>query len=63
MLSLDRDKASDDPIVKNTTTVTVEDHRWGECGTACKLFYDQKTGRMTEMDDVGPMEREVKFDD
>lgn len=50
LYSLERDKLSDDPIIKNTTDFIVEENRWGECGLASKLFYDQETGRMSEMD-------------
>lgn len=50
MISLERDKTNTDPIMANTTDVVIEDNRWGECGLACKLFYDQDTGRMTQLD-------------
>jgi twinkle protein len=65
-IMLERDKTSDDPIVKNTTKFIVEDNRWGECGTACNLFYNQTDGRMTELDfdlETGAdKERTVEFD-
>lgn len=59
LFSLYRDKLNTDPVVKNTTDFIVEENRWGECGTASKLFYDQNTGRMTEMD----MEQVSKFNE
>lgn len=63
MIALDRDKANDDPIIKNTTHVIVEDHRWGECGKAASLYYCPETGRMTEVDLELNMERTLQFDE
>jgi twinkle protein len=52
LLSIDRDKLNPDPIIKNTTTLIVEENRFsGDSGEACKLFYNPDTGRMTEMDE------------
>ena len=66
MISLERDKTNPDPVIANTTNVIVEENRWGECGLACKLFYDQETGRLSEIDDSLVMEveggRQVTFD-
>lgn len=50
MISLERDKTNPDPVIANTTNVVIEENRWGECGLACRLFYDSDTGRMTELD-------------
>lgn len=51
LISLERDKTNIDPIIANTTIVTVEENRWGACGIAAKLYYDKDTGRMTELED------------
>jgi twinkle protein len=51
LISLERDKTNSDPIVANTTIITVEENRWGGCGIAAKLYYDKDTGRMTELTD------------
>lgn len=49
ILHLERDLKHDDPIVRNTTTVTVWKNRFsGKTGLACYLKYDDTTGRMTE---------------
>jgi len=46
---LERDKQHPDPVVANTTTVVVDKARFsGDVGTACYLFYDKSTNRMTE---------------
>ena len=61
IISLDRDKLSEDPIVKNTTNVIVEENRWGECGLATRLYYNPETGRMTEIDTELDLDREIEF--
>jgi twinkle protein len=49
VIFLERDKHSEDPLIKNTTTVVVDKNRWsGDTGIACYLYYDPLTGRMTE---------------
>lgn len=51
LLSLERDKLSEDEVAKNTTDVVVEENRIsGDSGLACKLFYDRDTGLLTELD-------------
>jgi twinkle protein len=60
MFSLERDKLSENPIVKNTTHFIVEDNRWGECGKACSLMYNKETGRLTEFDFDGALEPDAK---
>lgn len=66
LIAISRDKTSSDPVEANTTTVIVEENRWGECGLACKLFYDSRTGRMTEIDTSMSMDighgKQVTFD-
>lgn len=59
MFSLERDKLSENPVVKNTTHFVVEDNRWGECGKACSLMYNKETGRLTEFDFDMALEPEV----
>lgn len=67
LYSLQRDKLSTDPIVANTTEFIVEENRWGSSGLASKLFYDNDTGRIMELDidleDNRVKERTVKFED
>lgn len=48
LYALSRDKLSQDDTIRNTTDFIVEENRYGECGLASKLFYNQSTGRMTE---------------
>lgn len=51
LISLERDKLSDDPVIANTTEIIVEENRLtGDSGHACSLFFDRETGRMTELD-------------
>ena len=48
VIGLERDQQGDD---KNKTTVRVVKNRFtGETGEACKLTYDQETGRLNEFD-------------
>ncbi len=50
VLGLQRDKLSEDPMVRNTLTVVVEENRrYGESGVACRLLYDYRTSRLTEL--------------
>lgn len=67
LLSINRDKLNPDPVIANTTILTVEENRFsGDSGDACKLFYNGETGRMTELDEDLAAERgayEVEFDD
>lgn len=71
LVDLSRDKLNDDPIVANTTVLTVEENRvTGDSGTACNLFFDRETGRMTELDPAMVLQRQteqqlktVKFED
>lgn len=52
VLALKRDGQADDPIVRNTTTVSVLKNRFsGDTGAACNLLYSKETGRMTEVFD------------
>ena len=49
VVGLKRDRLAEDDIERNTTDVVVWKNRWtGETGTACHLYYDPETGRMTE---------------
>lgn len=49
VIFLERDKLNIDPEIANTTQVIVAKNRFGgDLGTACYLYYDKLTGRMTE---------------
>ena len=49
ILHLERDNKHEDPVIRNTTTVTVWKNRFaGRTGIACYLQYNETTGRMTE---------------
>ena len=51
VIALERNQQEDDEILSNTTTVRILKNRYtGETGIATHLFYDKKTGRMTEID-------------
>jgi len=51
LINLVRDKLNKDPIVANTTEIIVEENRKkGRSGTACFVYFDQDTGRLTELD-------------
>jgi twinkle protein len=53
ILRLERDLVSSDPWRRNVTKVWVEKNRFcGRTGPASWLFFDDITGRMTELDDV-----------
>jgi twinkle protein len=60
VIKLHRDKLDKDPWRRNVTTVVVQDNRFcGRTGPACYLWYNEITGRMTELN-----EEEVKrFED
>lgn len=51
LYSLERDKTNPCPVISNTTDFIVEENRYGQSGLACRLFYDNDTGRMTEIDE------------
>lgn len=52
VLALRRDGQADDPITRNTTTVSVLKNRYsGDTGQACALLYSKETGRMTEVEE------------
>lgn len=52
VLALRRDGQHDDPIVRNTTFVSVLKNRYsGDTGQACALLYSKETGRMTEVEE------------
>ncbi len=68
LYSLQRDKLNTDEVISNTTEFIVEENRYGAAGIASHLYYDNITGRMSEMDmdlmmEKQNEEREVKFDD
>lgn len=51
LISLERDKLNEDPIIANTTNVIVEENRIsGDSGLACSLWYDKETGLLYEQD-------------
>ncbi|MAZ04231.1 MAG: topoisomerase [Sneathiella sp.] len=51
VIALERNQQEDDEILSNTTIVRILKNRYtGETGIATHLFYDRKTGRMTEID-------------
>jgi twinkle protein len=51
VIALERNQQEDDEILSNTTTVRILKNRYtGETGIATHLFYDRKTGRMTEIE-------------
>lgn len=50
LISLKRDKLSDNPDTRNTMKLTIEDNRWGESGPADNLLYDRETGRLNAID-------------
>lgn len=52
VIALSRDKMDNDPWRANVTKVDVTDNRFcGRCGTACYLYYDEATTRMTQLGD------------
>jgi twinkle protein len=70
LYALNRDKLNTDEVISNTTEIIVEENRFGSSGLATRVFYDQTTGRISELDPETFLEkqnkansREVKFDD
>ena len=54
VVAMERDQQSDDPNVANTTTIRVLKNRYsGDTGAACHLFFNNDTGRLTEVDSLG----------
>jgi twinkle protein len=52
VLALRRDGQHQDPIVRNTTFVSVLKNRYsGDTGQACALLYSKETGRMSEVEE------------
>jgi twinkle protein len=50
VIKLERDKMDPDPWRANITKVSITDNRFcGRCGTACYLFYDEATSRLTQL--------------
>ena len=59
VVAMERDQQSDDPNVANTTTIRVLKNRYsGDTGAACHLFFNNDTGRLTEVDSLGSNEEE-----
>lgn len=53
VMGIERNGQSDDPIEANTTTIRVVKNRFcGRTGVATRLFYDEHTGRMTEVEET-----------
>ena len=47
--ALSRDQQHDDPIIRNTSKITIlKDRFTGRTGPACLMYYDTETGRLTE---------------
>ena len=64
LINLVRDKLNKDPIVANTTEIIVEENRKkGKSGTACFVYFDQDTGRLTELDRQLDAPKANSFDD
>lgn len=61
VLGLERDGQSDDLRVRNTTCLRVLKNRFtGKTGPACYLYFDDKTGRLSEEDDpAAELEEEI----
>ena len=54
VVAMERNQQSDDPNVANTTTIRVLKNRYsGDTGAACNLFFNNDTGRLTEVDSLG----------
>ena len=50
VLALERNQQDDDPTAANTTVVRILKNRYtGDTGIATYLFYDQDSGRMSEI--------------
>ena len=53
VMGIERNGQSDDPIEANTTTIRVVKNRFcGRTGVATRVFYDEHTGRMTEIEET-----------
>lgn len=70
VIGLERNSQAKDPDERNTLLVRVlKNRKFGETGPACKLKYDQETGRLTEIegeleDETPPTEdKPPEFDD
>jgi twinkle protein len=51
VIALERNQQADDDTEANTTTIRILKNRYtGETGVACHLFYNKKTGRMSQID-------------
>ena len=51
VIGLERNGQADDAIEANTTTIRVVKNRFcGRTGVACQVYYDELTGRLTEID-------------
>ena len=60
VLGIERNQQAKDPDERNTILVRVlKNRKFGETGPACKLKYNQETGRLTEID-TEPTEEEEK---
>lgn len=58
VLGIERNQQAKDPEERNTLLVRVlKNRKFGETGPACKLKYDQETGRLTEIE--GELEDET----
>ena len=58
VLGIERNQQAKDPDERNTLLVRVlKNRKFGETGPACKLKYDQETGRLTEIE--GELEDET----
>jgi len=66
LIDLSRDKLNEDPVIANTTILTVEENRiTGDSGVATKLFFNRETGGLVELDEkltVQSKLKDVKFD-
>jgi twinkle protein len=57
VVAMERDQQSDDPAIANTTTIRVLKNRYsGDTGSACHLYFNGDTGRLTEVDTLGDNE-------
>jgi twinkle protein len=51
VMGIERNGQSDDPIEANTTTIRIVKNRFcGRTGVACQLYYNEHTGRLTEVE-------------
>lgn len=56
---LNRDKMAIDPIVRNTTVVSMPKCRGGTTGIACELYYDPETRQQYDKEDFFSQPRQV----